>query len=450
MPFGRLDAVQDTPVVGVCFLDICPHRGKIRRIPVPVIDHVGIRAVAPIPEAPHGKRHPVGRGRADAGKVLLVAEQTALNAALLPGTGDRRPDISRNLCRKLGFFRVGRAHRLIAAYGGLPGKSRNSVSVRERLPQLCGGKRVNGGTFPVGSGAAEIVAVGAAAAACTDNGADIVAVSGRIHHIARIIAMLQHRGRRLVSACHAADRGGSRHGAGVVAVLHPARSPVLSRHAADVTGRAGHRSLVVATADRAGSIDRTDDTADVGSAGYRRLVAAVAHLPGGQLADHASGVGCAVHLAPDDQVLHRAAVYFTEQSDRRAGRDIQPADYMVATVKGPLERVGRRTDRCPWVTLAAKINIGGQCHGLALIGLPAVDCVRKSLQFSRRADCKNRLVFRSGRRYGKGYNGQQQYNCQQPGCQFVDFQIHLSSSSSEVPEILCSGAPVALRVFLMI
>ena len=44
----------------------------------------------------------------------------------------------------------------------------------------------------------------------------------------------------------------------------------------------------------------------------------------------------AVHLAPDNQVPHRAAVYFTEQSDRRSGRDIQPADYMVATVKGPL------------------------------------------------------------------------------------------------------------------
>ncbi|CDC62299.1 unknown [Clostridium sp. CAG:448] len=143
-----------------------------------------------------------------------------------------------------------------------------------------------------------------------------------------------------MTAAYTANGSGARHGSRIIAVFHNTGSPVLSGHTADIANGTGDISLVVTTADRAVTVDGSDNTANIGPAGDSCLIAAVRDLSGSQLSDDAGDIGSTVHLAADNQIFNRSAVHVPEKTDRRSGRDIQSADHMIVSVKCSLERIG--------------------------------------------------------------------------------------------------------------
>ena len=210
------------------------------------------------------------------------------------------------------------------------------------IAELCCGERGNLGhtALCARAAAADKIAVGIRAAARADNGVDIVAVARRINDRTRIVAARKYGGSRLVSADYTADGRGSADGAGIVAVLNNARSPVLSRYAADIARSSADSAAVVASADRACSVNASDNTANIRAAGDIRLVAAVRHLSCGEFSDDSRSIRRTADLTANDEIAYLTAVYIAEKTDAAAGVDIQSADYVISAVEYSLKGCG--------------------------------------------------------------------------------------------------------------
>ncbi len=167
--------------------------------------------------------------------------------------------------------------------------------------------------FVLGAAAADKIAVGIRAAACTYDGIDIIAVSRSVNNRARIVAARKYGGSRLVSADYTADGRGSADGAGIVAVLNNARSPVLTGNAADIARSSADSAAVVASAHSACSVNASDNTANIRAAGDIRLVAAVRHLSCGEFSDDSRSIRRTADLTANDEIAYLTAVYFAEK-----------------------------------------------------------------------------------------------------------------------------------------
>ena len=437
MPLGCLHAVQNPVVCRVGLFNVSAHCGKIIGIACPVINHVDIGIVR-ITEPSHCKRHPVGCGGTYARKIFFIAEQTAADAAFGLCALHCRPDIRGKLSRAFAPLRERGANGRIGADRNFPCQHGQALAVRKRSAKHCGGQgfRFGYAGLAVSSGSPDIVTVGIAPAACTENRADIVPAPCGINHLARVVAVVQHGRGCLVTARHAADRCRSCHSSGIVAILHNARAPMLTRHAADVAGCSGHSAFVVASADRAIAVDRTDHAADICSARDIRFVAAVPHRSCCQLANHARDIGTAFDLAAHNQIFHRSAVDIAKEADRR----IQPADNMVAAVKDSPERSRRRADCRPRIALAAKVNVDLQSHGSPLEGVPVPHGVRKCHKIL--IACNHRIGLLRARHHRKRNDGQHQRQSQKPRKQLFDSSFHFCFLLSKMWKSVCyAGFP---------
>ena len=143
-----------------------------------------------------------------------------------------------------------------------------------------------------------------------------------------------------MSADDTADGRGSADGAGIVAVLNNARSPVLTGNAADIARSSADSAAVVASADRTCSVNASDNTADVHAARDARLVAAVRHLSCGEFSDDSRSIRRTADLTANDEIAYLTAVYIAEKTDAAAGVDIQSADYVISAVEYSLKGCG--------------------------------------------------------------------------------------------------------------
>ena len=204
---------------------------------------------------------------------------------------------------------------------------------------------------------------------------------------------------------------------------------MLTGHAAhvisgEIPGVCKHIAGIVAAAHRAGAIHIRDHTANAAATGHICLVAAVFNRTGFQISDHTGHIRRPGHFAAHDEVFHRAAVDAAEQTDRRAGRDVQPAHDVISAVERAFERCAARADRRPWAAFAAQRNIRRQRDGFSFICIAVVDVLRELPQLRSRRDGHVRRFCRSRQRHRRQNQHYGQYCRQKRGKCPVPFDFH--------------------------